>query len=61
MTVEVQQLEQLASKPICDGDILSKSARDKLCKFGYVDRTYGWNFLTKKGIETCIDLGLLRS
>lgn len=44
--------------PIWDGDILSKSERDSLIKDGFAERTNGWAFLTKTGVERALSLGM---
>lgn len=54
------QLRQLTS-PVWDGNLMDKYSRDRLVKAGLVDRALGWNFLTPKGIEFCVTLGILRS
>jgi hypothetical protein len=58
--VVVDTLRQLASGPTWDGNMVSKSDRDRLVTAGLIDRHMGWNFLTLKGVEYCITLGILR-
>jgi hypothetical protein len=43
--------------PTWDGDIPSKEGRGELFRFGYADRVSGWSFLTKAGVDLCIDAG----
>lgn len=56
------RLEQLWQLRVVtwDGDVISKSYRDELVKVELVQRCEGWNWLTKKGVEYLINLGLLR-
>lgn len=56
----VDQLRQLTS-PVWDGNLIGKTQRDHLVKQGLVGRAMGWNFLSEKGVETCIALGILRA
>ena len=44
--------------PTWDGNIPSKSARDGLCRIGLVHHEFGFAFLTRDGVEACINLGL---
>lgn len=60
ITLQIQQLKQL-TVPTWDGEIISKTARDQLAEAGLVGHTHGWNFLTERGVEICVALGLLRS
>ena len=60
ITPEIATLKQLVT-PTWDGNLISKSARDKLIRGDLVTRVHGWNFLTPRGVEICIALGLLRS
>lgn len=50
----VEQLKQLL-RVTWDGNLISKRDRDELVKLGYVDRTEGYNFITKKGIQYLIN------
>lgn len=59
MNTIIAQLEQLAKGYVCDGDLISKDARDHLNKAGLVERNLGWNFLTGKGVEYVANLGML--
>ena len=60
MTERIEQLKQLTS---CtwDGNLISKSYRDELVKAGLAARGYGWNWITGKGVEYLVNLGLLKS
>jgi hypothetical protein len=44
-----QQLEQCWT-PTWDGDLISKTSRDKLVEGGLVQRAHGFNWLTADGI-----------
>ena len=46
--------------PTWDGNIPSKAARDGLCKLGLVHHEFGFAFLTRDGVEVCINAGLDR-
>ena len=46
--------------PLWDGDVPSKSGRDKLATFGLVTRLNGWQQLTKKGLDMALSAGLDR-
>ena len=59
MSGEIEQLQQL-TKVTWDGNLISKDARSQLRKKGYVDSINGWNFLTKKGVKTLVELRLLK-
>lgn len=43
--------------PTWDGNIPSKMARDGLCKLGLVHHEFGFAWLTRDGMEMCINLG----
>ena len=47
--------------PTWDGNVPSKEARDGLCKLGLVHHEFGFAFLTRDGVEMCINLGLDRA
>lgn len=42
-------LLQIAARPVGDGDLVSKSARDDLVNLGWVSRCHGWNVITREG------------
>ena len=46
--------------PTWDGNIPSKSARDGLQRIGLVDHEFGFAWLTRDGVEVCINLGMGR-
>jgi hypothetical protein len=46
--------------PTWDGYVPSKSARDGLQKLGLVEHEFGFAWLTRDGMELCINLGLGR-
>lgn len=60
MTGRIEQLKQLT---YCtwDGNLISKSDRDELVKAGLAARGYGWNWITEKGVEYLVNLGLLKA
>lgn len=48
---EIEQLEQLKTAT-WDGDIICKSTRDGLIKYGYATKTgSGWNIITPAGLD----------
>lgn len=59
MKPEIEQLKLLITAT-WDGDLISKDARDHLVKVGLVQRAYGYNWLTEKGIEYLVNLRLLQ-
>ena len=57
-----KQMEQLLCfrfGPIWDGNLISKQARDELVDGGYLERSYGFQFLTAHGVNTLKNLGFL--
>lgn len=58
-SMELEQLQQLAA-PVWDGDVISKSTRDKLWDRGLIDRWNGWQFVTIYGFAVLETLGLHR-
>lgn len=58
----VAQLKQLANAFLVtrDGDLLSKESRDQLVNLGYVAQHKGFNYLTRDGIDICINLEILK-
>jgi hypothetical protein len=46
--------------PTWDGNVPSKQARDGLCRIGLVHHEFGFAFLTRDGVEMCVNLGLDR-
>lgn len=61
MTKEIEQLAQLTSGPVWDGNLMNKDACARLHKNGLVFKTHGWNSLSEKGCVYCVELGILRS
>lgn len=57
-----QRLEQLKQllKVTWDGDLISKTDRDKLFQSDYCRKYEGFNYITDKGIRTLVDLGELK-
>lgn len=55
----MDQFAQIVDHPVWDGNLISKTARDRLVGHGLVDSGYGWNYLTAKGIDVAVALGLL--
>lgn len=61
MTTNIlEQLLQFMRGPIWDGNLISKSNRDHLYKYKYIQRSSGYQFLTPKGVDTLVELGFLR-
>jgi hypothetical protein len=58
-TPELEQLLQFLERPIWDGDLVSKGARDRLMQQGYVERIDGFNLLSSGGVHLLIQLGKL--
>ncbi len=54
----IEQLIQL-KQITWDGNLISKQYRDELVKSGLVQRAYGYNFLTEKGVEYLTNLKFL--
>jgi hypothetical protein len=50
---------QLLNGPVADGNLISKAARDRLKLAGLCERGLGCNFVTMKGVEVAVALGLL--
>ena len=57
MNIKIDQLRQLRTLTH-DGDLISSSACNQLQKAGLVLKLSGWNFLTAKGVEHLVNLGL---
>lgn len=57
----IESLRQMCRGPVWDGNLISKSHRDELCRCGYAEKAYGWNILTADGLLVCINLGILTS
>lgn len=48
---QIEQLEQLRTAT-WDGDLVSKSCRDELVKYGYSTKSaHGWNIITPAGLD----------
>lgn len=60
MNGRIEQLKQL-STVTWDGNLISKHDRDELVKVGLAHRGFGWNWLSDKGVETLINLDLLKA
>jgi len=56
-----EAFEQIIAGPVHDSNLISKTERDRLQGHGLIDKGYGWNFLTAKGVEVAVALGLLRA
>lgn len=59
MNSRIDQLKQITSAPVWDGNLISKYDRDELVKSGLVGRHAGWNYLTGLGIQYAVDLAWL--
>lgn len=55
-----EQLRQLCSGPVWDGNLLDKSARDWLFNNNCVHRADGWNFLSAAGVKLASTFGMIR-
>lgn len=53
------QLLHFRFGPIWDGNLNSKSARDRLVDLGFLERQSGFQFLTAKGLKHLVDTGKL--
>lgn len=60
MSARIEQLKQLMN---CtwDGNLISKTERDELVKLGLVQRFKGWNWITEKGLDVLLSLGIPKS
>jgi hypothetical protein len=48
----IEMLGQLfVSGPVWDGNLVSKEGRTELVKRGYAERGFGWQWLTRSGVE----------
>lgn len=57
----IAQLQQLTSLT-SDGDLISKTERDKLVKSGLAQKIpNGWQIITSKGIEYLENLGFINA
>lgn len=57
----VAQLKQIADQVMTlDTNLISKESRDQLVNLGYVERHKGFNYLTRDGIDICINLEILK-
>ncbi len=58
---KIETIYQMATKGmVFDGDLISKSDRDDLVRYGYVSRYSCWNFLTETGVKLAHDMGLVK-
>lgn len=55
---DIEQLMQCATAT-WDGNLIDKSARDRLVKHGLLTRIHGYNVVTQKGLEYLVELRLL--
>lgn len=56
----IDTLLQIAERPIQDGDLVGKSARDILVQMDWVARCHGWNIITPAGQKAIAALRLCR-
>jgi hypothetical protein len=56
----IDTLLQIAARPVQDGDLVSKQAREKFVQLGWVARCHGWNVLTTEGGKAIDALALRR-
>lgn len=61
MSIEanLEQLIAISKRTTWDGDLISKNARGELVDQGLVERAHGFNFITKKGIDYLVSVGLM--
>jgi len=57
----IDTLLQIAGSPVRDGDLVSKQARDSFVENGWVQRSEGWNIITKVGERAVHALALCRT
>lgn len=55
----METFKQIARGPVWDGDLVSKSQRDRLKSHGLIERGYGYNWLTVQGINVAVALELI--
>lgn len=60
MNPYLEQLSQLRTAT-WDGNLISKEIRTALVQSGLAQRHMGFNWLTEKGVETLVNLGILTS
>lgn len=56
----METFRQIVARPVWDGDLVSKTERDRLVKVGVVFRKDGYNCLSALGVQVAVALGLLR-
>lgn len=56
----LEQLMQIFRGCVLDGDLISKHDRDQLVSAGLVEKAFGWNIITRKGIQYLYDLGVIK-
>lgn len=44
--------------PTWDGDVPSKQGRDELCHLGFAERGFGWQWLTRQGVDLSVTVML---
>ena len=55
----IEQLFLLFKGATWGGDLISKQHRDELVKAELAERKRGYNFITGKGIEYLLDMGIV--
>lgn len=60
MNIKIEQLLQLRTLTH-DGHLISSAACSHLQVAGLATRLFGWNFLTAKGVEYLVNLGIAES
>lgn len=55
----MEVFSQVLRGPVWDGNLASKKQRDLLKEAGFIDTGYGFNFITVKGVEAAVALGML--
>jgi hypothetical protein len=57
----IEQLYQVFFGATWDGNLINKKHRDELAHEGLIARSRGWNFITGKGVEVLVQLGLVKA
>jgi len=57
----IEQLFQIFNGAVWDGDLISKSHREKLVRDGLVQQVLGWNIITGAGALWVIQSGWIKN
>jgi len=61
MNTRTEQLKQIATASVWDGNLISKVDRDALSLIGYTEKVNGWNIITADGMRVAISLRLVKA